>query len=40
MNSVNISSPELMKICRVKNRLESENNDILLNFLFGDKAEC
>ena len=25
---------------RIKNRLETENNDILINFFFGNKAEC
>ena len=33
-------APDIMKIVRVKNRLETENNDILINFFFGEKAEC
>ena len=32
--------PDVMKISRVKNRLSTEANDILINFFFGEKAEC
>jgi hypothetical protein len=33
-------TPDVLKIVRIKNRLGTENNDILINFFFGGKAEC
>jgi hypothetical protein len=34
------ANPSIMKIIRVKNRLESKDNDILMNLLFMNKIQC
>jgi hypothetical protein len=39
-DAITLLRPDILKVVRVKNRLEKENNDILVNFLFGGKAEC
>ena len=40
MEAIHIKFPDILKMSRIKNRLETENNDILINFFFGCKAEC
>ena len=40
VDSLHLICPNILKISRIKNRLETENNDILINFFFGNKAEC
>lgn len=40
IDSLHTQAPDVLKIVRIKNRLGTENNDILINFFFGGKAEC
>ena len=39
-DSLHVHSPDILKIIRIKNRMETENNDILINFFFGSKTGC
>ena len=34
------SHPDVIKLVRIKNRLDTENNDIIINYFFAGKVEC
>jgi hypothetical protein len=40
MENFSKENPSIVKIIRVKNRLESKDNDILMNILFMNKIQC
>ena len=40
LENMHVKSPDVLRIVRVKNRLTTENNDLLINLFFANKIEC
>ena len=40
LEEFHMKNPEIIKIVRIKNRLELKDNDILINLFWMNKVEC
>jgi len=40
LDELHSKAPDFLKIVRIKNRLEQQNNDVLINLFFMNKVEC
>ena len=40
LEEIHSTAPDVLRIVRVKNRLETDNNDVLINVFFAGRIEC
>jgi hypothetical protein len=40
LEEMDCKHPEILKIIRIKDRLDKKDNDVLINLYFMDKVEC